>query len=72
MAVTPKPATEQFCDFILLEIVKRLTPAREQLVQDIRTAAINQTTVTDQDWNNFLLSSYDYYVPYQVNVDFRT
>lgn len=72
MPVTPKPATEFFCNFILLQIVKRLTPARKQLVQDIRTAAINQTPVTDTTWNNFLLSSYDYYTPYQVNVDFRT
>lgn len=72
MPVTPKPATEQFCDFILLEIVKKLTTARKQLVQDVRTAAINQTTVTDQDWENFLLTSYQYYTPYQVQIDFKT
>ena len=66
MPVTPLPATEQFCDFVLLEITKKLTVGRKTLVQDVRTAAINQTSVTDQDWENFILSTYDYWTPWEV------
>lgn len=73
MAVLPKPATEQFCDFVLAsQWLKRLTPGRKTLIQDVRTAAINQTTVTDDDWSDFLLSTFDWYQTWLLNSDFKT
>ena len=69
--VTPTPACEQFCDFILLEIGKRLTVGRKALVQDIKTAAHNATTVSDDDWNNFTLTAIDFYNPYLIYSSFK-
>jgi hypothetical protein len=68
----PAPATEGFCDFMLNSFYIRLTPARKILVQDIRTAAINQTVVTQTDWYNFLLSSHNHYQDYLLNQAFFT
>lgn len=73
MAVLPKPSTEFFCDFVLSsQWLKRLTPSRKTLIQDVRTAAINQTTVTDTEWDNFLLSTFQWYQTWLLNLDFKT
>lgn len=68
----PAPATEGFCDFLLDSVYIRLTPARKILVTDIRTAAINQTVVTQNNWNNFLLSTHNFYQDFLLNEAFFT
>jgi len=71
MAVYPNPTCETFCDFVLLQIPKRLTEAREALVQDIRQASIDATSVTDLDWSNFVLATLDFYNPYLIFSTFK-
>jgi len=69
--VQPSAQCEFFCDFVLLQINKRLTEARKTLVADIRQAAIDVTTVTDTDWNNFVLATEDYYNPWLIYSTFK-
>jgi len=68
----PAPTTESFCDFLLGSVYIRLTAPRKDLIQDIRTAAINQTVVTQNNWNNFLLSTKNFYQDWLLNEDFFT
>jgi hypothetical protein len=70
--VQPNASCEFFCDFILLQVTKRLTEARKTLVQDIRQASIDVTTVTDTDWNNFVLTAEDFYSPWLIYSSFKT
>jgi len=68
----PAPTTATFCTFLLTSVYIRLTPARKILVTDIRTAAINQTVVTQNNWNNFLLSTKNFYQDWLLNQEFFT
>jgi hypothetical protein len=72
MAVLPLPITEKFCLFVETSSFIRLTPARRILIVAVRISAVNQTTVTDNDWQNFILSTYEWYQAYLTDVAFRT
>jgi len=54
MAVFPNASCLGFCDWMLNVSWQTLTPSRLNLIQSIYTAALNGTSVSDQDYNNFI------------------
>lgn len=65
--IVPTIACYSFCDYVLNSPIKRLSAARQVIVSAIQTAAYAQTGVTNDDWNNFLLSVNDYYQAWLVD-----
>ncbi len=62
MAVFPAIGTYAFCDYILNTAYVKITPPRKVVVQAVQVAAGAATSVSDNDWYNFLLSTNDFYL----------
>jgi len=71
MAVIPNAETELFCTFLQTAYFIRITPAREIVIAEVKAASIAGTSVTDNVWNNFLLSSYQWYQAYLTDKEFN-
>ena len=70
--IQPNVACSAFCDFVLLQIPKRLTEARKTLVLYVKNASDTITPITESEWNNFVLSTYDFWDSYNVYTNFKT
>lgn len=67
----PNLTTYSFCNFVQLQITKRLTAARLALVLQIQAAALAASYVSENDWNNFILATEDYYKTWTENIAFN-
>lgn len=68
--IVPLPETADFCNFVLTTPFIKLTPARKLVVTEIRDASLAKTSVTINQWNNFLLSTFSFYTTWQLNQEF--
>jgi len=68
--VYPNNSCLLFCDWMLNVSWQVLTPTRLSLIQTIYTAALNGTSVTQQQYNNFTQVTawrYPYYLVWKEN-----
>lgn len=70
--IYPNIETVGFCYWMLNVSWQRLTPPRQNLIELVYDAALNSTSVTDTEWNNFTQVTawrYPYYLVYKNLAD---